>query len=109
MVDVYPNPKTEKRIAFDPDWINHLLGTDIDEETMLGYLKKIELGFDEETREIIVPTWRQDLLRDADLAEEVARFYGYKNIPTTLPYSTTAGKLSYKLRIESIVGIVAQY
>lgn len=109
VVDVYPNPRTEKRIAFDPDWINHLLGTDIDEETMLGYLKKIELGFDEDTREIIVPTWRQDLLRDADIAEEVARFYGYKNIPTTLPHSTTAGKLSYKLRIESIAGSVAQY
>ena len=35
--------------------------------------------------EVIVPSWRQDLLRDADIAEEVARFYGYDNIPTTLP------------------------
>ncbi|MCC8017141.1 MAG: phenylalanine--tRNA ligase subunit beta, partial [Lachnospiraceae bacterium] len=109
VVDVYPSPRTESRIPFDADWINRLLGTDIPEETMLGYLRKIELGFDEKTREVIVPTWRPDLQRDADIAEEVARFYGYRNIPTTLPHSTTAGKLSYKLRIESIAGNVARF
>ena len=54
---------TGRRIAFDPDWINGLLGTDISAETMIGYFKKIDLGFDEETQEVIVPSWRQDLLR----------------------------------------------
>ena len=48
---------------------------------------------------MIAPTWRQDLERMADLAEEVARFYGYDKIPTTLPSGrATTGKLSYKLR-----------
>ena len=63
---------------------------------MIGYFKKIDLGFDEETStRSIVPSWRQDLLRPADLAEEVARFYGYANIPTTLPSGeATTGKLS---------------
>ena len=76
-----------------------LLGTDISAEEMLGYFKKIDLGYDEETNEVIVPTFRQDLLRTADLAEEVARFYGYDNIPTTLPKGeSTMGKLPFKLQ-----------
>ena len=101
---------TGRRIAFDPDWINGLLGTDISAETMIGYFKKIDLGFDEETQEVIVPSWRQDLLRDADIAEEVARFYGYDNIPTTLPSGeSTTGKLSFKLRVEEVAREVAQF
>ncbi len=108
VVDVYHKPMEGHRVPFDPDWINGLLGTAVDEETMLGYFAMLDLGYDAETKEVIVPSWRQDLLRDADIAEEVARFYGYDNIPTTLPTSTTAGKLSYKLRIEAIARNVAQ-
>ena len=89
VVDVYSKPMEGHRIPFDPDWINSLLGTDIDEETMLGYFRKIDLDFDPETREVVAPSWRQDLIRDADIAEEVARFYGYDNIPTTLPHAST--------------------
>ena len=110
VVDVYPNVKTGRRIKLDAAWINKLLGTDIAEETMIGYLKKIDLGFDEETKEVIVPSWRQDLERDADIAEEVARFFGYANIPTTLPKGeATTGKLSFKLRVEEVVREVAQF
>ena len=110
VVDVYKKEMTGRRIAFDPDWINGLLGTDISAETMIGYFKKIDLGFDEETQEVIVPSWRQDLLRDADIAEEVARFYGYDNIPTTLPSGeSTTGKLSFKLRVEEVAREVAQF
>ena len=110
VVDVYPNVKTGRRIKLDAAWINKLLGTDILEETMIGYLKKIDLGFDEETKEVIVPSWRQDLERDADIAEEVARFFGYANIPTTLPKGeATTGKLSFKLRVEEVVREVAQF
>lgn len=77
---------------------------------MIGYFKKIDLGYDEETQEVIVPSWRQDLLRDADIAEEVARFYGYDNIPTTLPSGeSTTGKLSFKLRVEEVAREVAQF
>ena len=110
VVDVYPNVKTGRRIPFDPDGINRLLGTEIDEETMLSYLYKLELGFDEETGEILVPSWRQDLERDADIAEEVARFYGYDKIPLTLPKGeATTGTLSFKLRVEEIVRRTAQH
>ncbi len=107
-VDVYDRPMSGHRIPFDADWINRLLGTDIPAETMKGYFKKLELGFDEATQEVIAPSWRQDLLRDADLAEEVARFYGYDKIPTTLPKMAAAGKLSYKLRMEAIARDVAR-
>lgn len=110
IIDIYPVKKVEKRIPFNADKINKLLGTDLPEETMLGYFKTIELKYDPETREVTAPTWRQDLERMADLAEEVARFYGYDKIPTTLPSGeATTGKLSYKLRIEEIAREIAQF
>lgn len=110
MIDLYPVKKTEKRIPFDPEKINRLLGTDISEETMLSYFKAIDLGFDPETREVIAPTWRQDLERMADIAEEVARFFGYDKIPTTLPSGeATTGKLSYKLQIEKVAREIAEF
>ncbi|MDY5649070.1 MAG: phenylalanine--tRNA ligase subunit beta [Lachnospiraceae bacterium] len=110
VVDVYSRVRTGNRVPFDPEYVNRLLGTDIDRETMIGYFKKIDLGFDEMTSEVIVPSWRQDLLRPADLAEEVARFYGYDNIPTTLPSGeATTGKLSFKMRIEAIARDIAEF
>ena len=109
-IDVYTTKKEEKRISFEPDAINHLLGTDIAPETMLSYFKKIDLGYDESTNEVIVPTFRQDLLCMADLAEEVARFYGYAKIPTTLPSGeATTGKLSFKLRVEGVARNIAEF
>ena len=77
---------------------------------MLSYFKTIELDYDPETKEVIAPTWRQDLERMADLAEEVARFYGYDKIPTTLPSGeATTGKLSYKLQIEEVAREIAEF
>ena len=109
VVDVYPNVKKENRVAFDADKINKLLGTSLDEKTMLDYLAKVELSYDASTKEIVVPTWRQDILCLADLAEEVARFYGYDVIPTTRPNGEAiAGKLSFKLRIEGIARNVVE-
>ena len=50
---------------------------------------------------LTIPTFRQDLLRGADIAEEVARFYGYDNIPSTLPNSEEAsGRLSYEFVVQ---------
>ena len=77
---------------------------------MLGYFKMIDLEYDAETKEVIAPTFRHDLFRIADLAEEVARFYGYDNIPTTLPTGeATTGKLSFKLRIEQVARDIAEF
>ncbi len=110
VIDIYPEERLEKHIPFEPDKINSLLGTDIDEYTMLKYFKKLDLGYDPEKREVIAPTFRQDLERTCDLAEEVARFYGYDKIPTTLPSGeATMGGLPYKLRIEEIVRQVSEY
>ena len=110
MIDVYPVKAEESRVKFQPEKINALLGTDIAPETMLQYMEKIELRYDKETGEIVAPTWRQDIHCMADLAEEVARFYGYDRIGTTLPTGeATTGKLSYKLRVEQIARNVAEF
>ena len=77
---------------------------------MLAYLEKVELTYDEAANEIVAPTFRHDIFRTADLAEEVARFYGYDNIPTTLPKGeATTGKLPFKLRIEEVARDVAEF
>ena len=110
MVDVYSKKKEPVRVAFEPEKINALLGTDISREDMLKYFDKIELAYDEATNEIVAPTFRHDIFRTADLAEEVARFYGYDNIPTTLPKGeATTGKLPFYLRIEQTARDIAEF
>ncbi len=109
-VDVYGKKKEPVRVPFDAGKINAMLGTEISGEKMLEYLKQIDLEYDEEAKEVIAPTFRQDLFRLADIAEEVARFYGYDNIPTTLPTGeATTGKLTFKLRIEQAARDIAEF
>ena len=105
MVDVYTKKKEPVQYSVRAGAASTpCLGTDVSEEEMLSYFKKIDLGYDDEkTNEVIAPTFRQDLFRMADLAEEVARFYGYDNIPTTLPKGeATTGKLPFEVRIEAV-------
>ncbi len=110
MVDVYGKKQEPVRVPFDAGKINALLGTEISKEDMISYFKMLDLEYDEETNEVIAPTFRHDLSCTADLAEEVARFYGYDNIPTTLPKGeATTGKLSFKLRIEEIARDIAEF
>lgn len=110
MVDVYTTKKEPVRVTFEPDKINALLGTDISGEQMLKYFEPLGLEYDAAANEIIAPTFRHDIFRTADLAEEVARFYGYDNIPTTLPRGeATTGKLPFKLRIEEVARDIAEY
>lgn len=110
MVDVYGKKKEPVRITFEPEAINNLLGTDVSKEDMLAYFAKIGLEYDEASNEVIAPTFRHDLFRTADLAEEVARFFGYDNIPTTLPTGeATTGKISFKLRIEEVARDIAEF
>ncbi len=110
MVDVYPEVRKEARVPFEPEKINDLLGTDLSKEEMLKYLAAVELKLDESTNEIVAPTFRQDIHCMADLAEEVARFFGYDNIPTTLPRGeATTGKLPFDLRVQQKAREIVQY
>lgn len=109
VVDFYPVKKEPINISYDADKINALLGTDISEEDMVKYFEAIDLIVDKDKKAVTVPTWRQDLERMADLAEEVARFYGYDKIPMTLPESSaTTGGLSDKLKHEKTVRTVVE-
>ncbi|MDO4804075.1 MAG: phenylalanine--tRNA ligase subunit beta [Lachnospiraceae bacterium] len=109
IVDVYDEVRLPKEVPFEPEKINSLLGTSFTEEEMIGYFEAVDLRYDAEKRVVIVPTWRQDVLRTCDLAEEVARFYGYDKIPTTLPSgSATAGKLQFDMMILSIARDIAE-
>ena len=110
MIDIYPVKREESRVAFEPDKINQLLGTDIPAEQMLKYFAKIELRYDKDTNEIAAPTFRQDIHRTCDLAEEVARFYGYDRIPTTLPKGeATQGGKPEELMVQEMCSTAARY
>ena len=99
-------------IPFEPEKYNALLGTDVSEEEMISIFKMLEIEVKEgkSGKELIIPSFRQDLVGRADIAEEVARFYGYDKVPTSLPKGeTTTGKLSFKLRIEQKARDIAEY
>ncbi len=81
-IDLNYNEKQRNRIPFDPEWINKFLGTDISREEMCDTMKMLEIEVDGDT--CISPSFRIDLERPADLAEEVVRIYGYNNIPSTV-------------------------
>ena len=110
IVDVCEPLKELNRIKFDQERINGLLGTDIDRETMMDIFSRLELEYDEAAGELIIPSFRQDLEGIADIAEEVARFYGYDKIPMTLPSGeATTGKLPFKLRLEEKARDIAEF
>lgn len=110
MIDVSVELPAARRIAFEPERINGLLGTDVSVEEMKGIFARIELTLDEATNELVIPSFRQDLEGFADIAEEIARFFGYDKIPVSLPKGeATAGKLSYKLRIEQKAREIAEF
>ena len=110
MVDVCSETREPSRVKFEPEKINKLLGTSLTKEEMIDYLGRVELAYDEKTDEIVAPTFRQDIHCNADVAEEVARFYGYDKIPMTLPTGeATTGKLPFKLRIQEVARDIAEY
>ncbi len=113
MVEVCAPLSELRKIKFDAQRINYLLGTDISEQEMEEIFERLELSLTTEadgTKILTIPSFRQDLEGIADIAEEVARFYGYDKIPMTLPSGeATTGKLSFKLRIEQKARDIAEY
>ena len=101
MVDIFPVKPEAVALPFEPEKYNKLLGTSVSEDEMIQYFDRLELKVDKATNMIRIPSFRQDLLRTCDMAEEVARFFGYDKIPMTLPSGeSTSGKLSFKLQVE---------
>ena len=110
IVDVHGDMKEKVVLSFEPDQYNKLLGTNVSKDEMLDIFKMIEVDYDQASNTLTVPTFRQDILRQCDIAEEVARFYGYDKIPSTLPSGeATTGKLPFKLRIEQKARDIAEY
>ena len=107
MIDVLnyvPQPVTVK---LEPERINALLGTNISEADMIEYLHREEVPVVDGM--IQVPSWRPDLRVMADIAEEVARYYGYNNIETTLMRgATTMGGYSDEQKLENAAGAAAR-
>ncbi|NLM96173.1 MAG: phenylalanine--tRNA ligase subunit beta [Halanaerobiaceae bacterium] len=104
-IDVYPEPYQAKEIRLDLSYVNQLLGieTDISElEEMLLRLKFSAERVNNETLKVTVPGFRTDMEREADLAEEVARIYGYNNIPENKPASKQQGKRNFRQLFEDI-------
>ena len=97
----YADPKAP-RIPFDPAWINAFLGTDIPEADMREYLSRLDIQI--EDGQCISPSFRIDLLRPADIAEEVARIYGYNNIPSTVIRGVARAQLTPEQRFERSIG-----
>ena len=110
MVDVRGKMKEKVVLPFEPEGYNKLLGTQVSREEMLAIFKMIEVAYDEASNNLTIPAFRQDILRQCDIAGEVAGFYGYDKIPTTLPTGeATTGKLPFKLRIEQKARDIAEY
>ena len=104
VVNSIPEPTV---LSLRPDKINTLLGTDVSTETMQDILRSLQFGVDGET--ISVPSWRGDVSHYSDLAEEVARFYGYNNIPCTLVSGeSTLGGYSDEQLMEQRLGALCR-
>ena len=100
-IDVYNNKKEVGEITVDSNWINKFLGTEISKEDMKKYLDLVDLKtvIDGENLVITIPTFRVDIAIKEDIAEEVARIYGYDNIPTTIFKVSTEREPRYKKEI----------
>ncbi len=110
VIDCYPVKAVKKTIPFNPGRINTLLGTDISIEEMKSIFDRLEIVVNEEEETVTAPTFRPDLECEADLAEEIARFYGYNKIKPTLleGKAATIGGMTYEQKIKQLIGRTMQ-
>lgn len=98
IIDADYSDKTPKGVEFDPVWINNFLGADIPEDVMRSCLEKLDFRI--ENGKAYAPSVRIDIECKADIAEEVARIYGYNNIPKTIIRGVADAKLTEKQKLE---------
>ena len=104
VIDVYSNKREPLTIAYNPEHINRFLGTQIPEKEMVDYFTRLEFVVDQGNQTVTIPTFRPDITIMADLAEEVARLYGYDKIEPTLERGTpTVGVKNLKQQITDVV------
>jgi len=100
VIDVDHSDHTEPLVPFTPDWINRFLGISVPEEQMKTYLEALGLHVDENGM-IHVPYWRIDIEHKADVAEEIARLYGYDHIPTGMMEGMARGMVTKEQKFEN--------
>lgn len=98
VIDVDHSNKTPHRLKHDYRWVNEFLGSDISEEEQIAILRRLGYEYDEAAREITVPSVRIDMNLPCDIAEEIARIYGYNRIPSTVPQLSSQGKITPQQR-----------
>lgn len=107
VIDVYPVPSKPVGLKLDPDWVNEFLGSNISKEEQISILKRLDFEVDESTMTVTPPAVRIDIERPCDLAEEVARIYGYNNIATTVPrLSSHSAQTPMELFQKKLLGIM---
>lgn len=106
IIDVNNSSGERRKLALEPEWINRFLGISISEEEMVQILQKLD--FEVKDGVVAVPTFRADVEHKADVAEEIARFYGYDRIPTTLVGGSAQGKLTEEQKFERMVNDTMQ-
>lgn len=105
-IDIINYVPEAKTLPLEPEKINHLLGTDIPREDMVKYLNLLEIEVEGDT--VKVPSFRPDLNRMADLAEEVGRSFGYNEIPVTAFKTSTQGGYSPEMKLEAKAGALCR-
>ena len=105
IIDQYVKITLPTQIHLDPRRVNQFLGTDIKTKEIAAILSRLEFAAEgKEILKVTVPTWRQDVVREADLFEEIARMYGYNNIADTLPQGRSMqGDEGTEERIQTLI------